>query len=51
MINYDSTFNLSSGVTCNWCIQLDALQIITLSSIVEFIVFLNVKKSMLLILI
>ena len=20
MINYDSIFNLSSGVTCNWCI-------------------------------
>ena len=24
MINYDYIFNLSSGVTCNWCIQLDA---------------------------
>ena len=30
-INYDSIFNLSSGVTCNWCIQLDAPQIITLN--------------------
>ena len=30
MINYDSIFNLSSGVTCNWCIQLDALQSIAL---------------------
>ena len=26
MINYDSIFILSSGVTCNWCIQLDAPQ-------------------------
>ena len=26
MINYDSVFNLSSDVTCNWGIQLDALQ-------------------------
>ena len=24
MVNYDSIFNLSSGVRCNWCIQLDA---------------------------
>ena len=30
-INYDSIFNLSSGVTCNWCIQLDAPQIIALN--------------------
>ncbi len=26
MVNCDSMFNLSSGVTCNWCIQLNALQ-------------------------
>ena len=31
MINYDSICNLSSGVMCNWCIQLDARQIITLT--------------------
>ena len=30
MINYDSMFNLSSGVTCNWCIQLDATQTLAL---------------------
>ena len=24
MINDDSIFNLSSGVTCNWCVQMDA---------------------------
>ena len=30
MINYDSVFNLSSDVTCNWCIHLDALQSIAL---------------------
>ena len=26
MIKYNFIFNLSSGVTCNWCIQLDAPQ-------------------------
>ena len=26
MINYDSIFNLSSGVICNWCIQQDGAQ-------------------------
>ena len=31
MINYDSIFILSSGVTCNWCIQLDALQSLALN--------------------
>ena len=31
MINYDTIFNLSSGVTCNWCIQLDALQSLALT--------------------
>ena len=30
MINYDYIFNLSRGVTCNWCIQLDALESIAL---------------------
>ena len=33
MINYDSIFNLSSGVICNWCIQLDAPQSLALSII------------------
>ena len=33
MINYDSIFNLSSGVICNWCIQLDAPQSLALSNI------------------
>ena len=28
MINYYSMFNLSRGVTCNWCIKLDAVEII-----------------------
>ena len=31
MVNYDSVFNLSSGVTCNWCIQLDARQSLALN--------------------
>ena len=32
MINYDyNMFNLSSGVTCNWCIQLDAPQSLALT--------------------
>ena len=30
MINYDSMFNFSSGVTCNWCIQIDAPQSLAL---------------------
>ena len=30
MINYYSILNLSSGVTCNWCIELNAVEIITL---------------------
>ena len=39
MINYDSMCNLSSGVICNWCIQLDAPQSIASpseSGIVEY---------------
>ena len=30
MINYDVILNLSSGVTYNWCIQLDAPQSLAL---------------------
>ena len=31
MKNYDSIFNLSSGVTCNLCIRLDAHQSLALT--------------------
>ena len=37
MINYDSIFNLSSGVTCNWCIQLDALESLALNKGINFV--------------
>ncbi len=33
MVNYDSIFNLSSGVTCNWCIQLGARQSVALMAL------------------
>ena len=41
MINYDSIFNLSSGVTCNWCIQLDALQSLALKDVIFYIPVMN----------
>ena len=44
MINYGSIFNLSSGVTCNGIIQLDALQSIALT-LQELNFTLNIMKG------
>ena len=37
MIHCDSIFNLSSGVTCNWCIQMDAPQSLALRQHLQII--------------
>ena len=35
MVNYDSIFNLSSGVTCNCCIKPDARQSLALRVVIK----------------